>query len=89
MLPENLVFVIIMIDIALISKSTCLVHPHIALLSGCRAVSENDFRDELVLQIIAKYGRSTSLEAKPGEPTDSEGIVALCPTPKDAVSTAN
>ena len=39
-----------MIDVAVVN--TFLLYNHLALLSGCRTVSENDLRDELVLQII-------------------------------------
>ena len=49
-----------MIDIAIVNAF--VLYNHLALLSGCRPISENDFRDELVLQIIEEYGRQTTAD---------------------------
>ena len=53
-----------MIDVAIVNAF--VLYNHLALLSGFRPVSENDFCDELVLQIIEKYGRQ-----KPRRPSRS------------------
>ena len=47
------------INVAIVNSF--VLYNHIALLTRCRPVSENDFRDELVLQIIEKYGRQTDM----------------------------
>ena len=44
-----------MIDFAVVNAF--VLYNTLALLYGCHTVSENDFRDELVLQIIDQYGR--------------------------------
>ena len=45
----------------------------IAVQAGLRPISENDFRDKLVLQIIHKYGRGKQEnERQPGRPPRSE-----------------
>ena len=43
------------IDVCVVNSF--ILYNNIALLSGCRTVTENDFRDELVLQMIEAYGR--------------------------------
>ena len=53
-----------MIDMAVVNAF--VLYNYLALLSGRRAVSENDFRDELVLQIIEK--QSTS-DVQPSHPS--------------------
>ena len=59
-----------MIDVGVVNAF--VLYNHLALLTGCRTVSENDFRDELVLQIIEKYGKYQSQNAQPGQPSRSE-----------------
>ncbi len=43
------------IDIAVVNSF--ILYNYVATLSGCRTVTENDFRDDLVLQLIEVYGR--------------------------------
>jgi len=59
-----------MIDVAVVNAF--VLYNHLALLSGCRTVSENDFRDELVLQIIDKYGKHSTPDTQPGRPSRSD-----------------
>ena len=59
-----------MIDVAVVNAF--VLYNHLAMLSGCRTISENDFRDELVLQIIEKYGRQSSPTTQPGRPSRSD-----------------
>ena len=59
-----------MIDVAVVNAF--VLYNHLAMLSGCRTISENDFRDELVLQIIEKYGRQSSPATQPGRPSRSD-----------------
>jgi len=58
------------IDVAVVIAF--VLHNHLALLSGCCTVSENDFHDELVLQIIDKYGRHSTSDIQPGLPSRSD-----------------
>ena len=62
-----------MIDVAVVNAF--VLYNHLALLSGCRSVSENDFCDELVLQIIDKYGKHSTPDTQPGRPSRSDCCV--------------
>ena len=44
-----------LIDICVVNS--LILYNSIAILSGCQVVTENDYRDELALQIINAYGR--------------------------------
>ena len=55
-----------MIDIAVVNSF--ILYNNIALISDCRTVTENDFRDQLVLQLISKYGRVQQKVAQVGRP---------------------
>ena len=59
-----------MIDMAVVNAF--VLYNHLALLSGCRTVSENDFCDELVLQIIDKYGKHSTPDTQPSRPSRSD-----------------
>ena len=59
-----------MIDVAVVNAF--VLYNHLTLLFGCRTVSENDFRDELVLQIIDKYGWHSTSDIQPGRPSHSD-----------------
>ena len=61
-----------MIDVAVVNAF--VLYNILALLSGCRTISENDFRDELVLQIINRYGNYSTQDPtqRPGRPLRSD-----------------
>ena len=59
-----------MIDVAVVNAF--VLYNHLALLSGCRTVSENDFCDELVLQIIDEYRKHSTPDTQPGRPSHSD-----------------
>ena len=59
-----------LIDIALVNSF--ILHNLVAHMSGCRLVTENDFRDELVLQIIERYGKDQREKVCPGRPSPSD-----------------
>ena len=42
-----------MTDVAVVNAF--VLYNHLTMLLGCHTISENDFRDELVLQIIEHY----------------------------------
>lgn len=48
------------------------MHLYFITTSLCCTVSENDFRDKLVLQIIDKYGRHSTSDIQPGHPSCSD-----------------
>lgn len=59
-----------LIDVAVVNLF--VLYNHLALLSDCWTVSENDFRDDLVLHIMEKYGTYQAEDAKPGRPSRSD-----------------
>ena len=59
-----------MIDMAIVNAF--VLCSHLALLSGCHTVSENEFCDELVLQVIEKYGKHSTSVTQPGRPFHSD-----------------
>lgn len=59
-----------LIDIGVVNSF--VLYNSIAILSGCRIVTENDYRDELVLQIINAYGREQQEVPRVGRPSRSE-----------------
>ena len=59
-----------MIDVAVVNAF--VLYNHLAMLTGYHTISENDFRDELVLQIIEKYGRQSSSATQPSRPSRSD-----------------
>ena len=44
----------------------------ISAVSGLKSVTENEFRDRLVLQIISSYGKKMREERQPGRPSCTE-----------------
>lgn len=56
-----------MVDIAAVKAF--ILYNLIAAASGLKAITENEFRDHLVLQIIAKYGKNERQEATAGRPS--------------------
>ena len=58
------------IDVCVVNSF--ILYNNIALLSGCRTVTENDFRDDLILQIIEAYGRHKQEAPSVGRPSRSE-----------------
>ena len=54
-------------DIAVVNAFIIFVHRN-----GCRTISENDFCDSLVFQIIKEYGRAKRNEPGPGQPKRNE-----------------
>ena len=59
-----------LIDIAVVNAF--VIYNIKATKMGAKTVTENDFRDTLVLQIIEKYGRHKRGEPGPGRPSRSE-----------------
>ena len=59
-----------LVDIAAVNSF--ILYNLIAHMSGCRLVTENDFRDELVLQIIERYGKDQREKVCPGRPSRSD-----------------
>ena len=59
-----------MVDIAVINSF--ILYNTVAHINHCRMISENDFRDELVLQMISKYGGIQQVVIKPGKPPRSQ-----------------
>ena len=59
-----------LIDIGVVNSF--VLYNSIAILSGCWVVTENDYRDELVLQIINAYGREQQEVPRVGRPSQSE-----------------
>ena len=53
-----------MVDIAAVNA--LILYNLIAAASGLKAITENEFRDHLVLRIIAKYGKNERQEATAG-----------------------
>ena len=56
-----------LIDIAVVNLYNILQVQH-----GRKVISENDFRNKLVLEIIFKYGRDKHPEKPPGRPSRSD-----------------
>ena len=59
-----------LVDIAVVNSF--VLYNLIAHMSGCRPITENDFRDELVLQIIEHYGKNQREKVCPGRPSSSD-----------------
>ena len=55
------------IDIALVNAF--ILYNILQVNSGKKVISENDFRDKLVLEIISEYGRDRRPEKRPGRPS--------------------
>lgn len=58
------------VDIAVVNS--IIIYNIVAYQNGFKAITENDYRDTLVLQIISKYGRDKTGETKPGRPYRSD-----------------
>lgn len=59
-----------MVDIAAVNAF--ILYNYIASMKGLKTVSENDFRDHLVLQIIELYGKHQREKAPMGRPPRSD-----------------
>ena len=59
-----------LIDICVVNSF--ILYNSIAILFGCRVVTENDYRHELALQIINAYGREQQEVPRVGRPSRSE-----------------
>lgn len=62
-----------MVDIAAVNAF--ILYNYIASMKGLKTVSENDFRDHLVLQIIELYGKHQREKAPMGRPPRSDESV--------------
>ena len=58
------------IDIAVVHSF--VLYNLIAHMSGCRFITKNDFRDELILQIIECYGKKQREKMCPDRPSCSD-----------------
>ena len=59
-----------LIDISVVNSF--ILYNILQVQQGRKVISENDFRDKLVLEIIFKYGRDKRSEKRPGRPSRSD-----------------
>ena len=59
-----------LIDISVVNSF--ILYNILQVQHGRKVISENDFRDKLVLEIIFKYGRDKRPEKRPGRPSRSD-----------------
>ena len=58
-----------LIDAAVLNSH--ILHSYVSVYAGMKLVTENNFRDTLVLQIIEKYGQEKRQHVTPGRPPAS------------------